>query len=63
MSERTKTVVRIGVVLVLMVSVISGWYDGFATREARPLLIASLALSAVATVGLILVSYQLPRRH
>jgi hypothetical protein len=55
--------VRIGVVLVLMVSVISGWYDGFATREARPLLIASLALSAVATIGLILVSYQLPRRH
>ena len=63
LSERTTTILHIAAVLVLVTSVISGWYYGLATSEARPLLIVSLDWSAVAAIGLIFLSYQLPRRR
>ena len=63
MSERAKSILRIGAVLVFLACLATGWYYGFVTKEARPLHIISLALSAVATLGLFLLSYQLPRHR
>jgi hypothetical protein len=63
LSERSKIILRIGAGLVLVTSMTSGWYYGFVTKEARPLHLVSLGLTAVATLGLFLLSYQLPRRR